>query len=349
MRVLHLPLNIASQLSCSILGLRRIGITSHALSVHASRLQDDSCVLQVGPAVWRNGPLRLLDAIWGAAVLAKHLLQADVIHWHFGLRPTQQHCLLLFARLAGKFQVVEFWGSDIRIPQLEARDNPHFAAVLETQEYREFESTTGSLRRQVLFSRYCNRFICSTGLREYVHPRLRPRVRHLPQRIDCANYRPVYPDPATAVPIVAHAPSAPIIKGTAAVQAAIAAQRPGACEFRLIQGLPHDQAVAAIAGCDIFVDQLRYGHHGLAAIEAMALGKPVVAWIKPAMQRQYPADCPIVIANPDSLPGVLAELLHDGQRRHQLGILGRRYVERHHDAPLVARSMLRIYTEARRA
>jgi len=348
MRILHLPFNIASQLACSVQALCNIGVSAHGLSLQASRLQDDCGILQIGPASWRGGAYRFLDAIRSVWVLLQYLLWADVIHWHFGMRPSWQRVLLMLAKLAGKRQVVEFWGSDIRIPQVEAIDNPHYVAVLDAQEYRHIESFSASLRRQLQFGRYCSHIMCSTGLREFVHPRLRPRLRHLPQRVDCARYRPVFPEVNVVLPVIAHAPSAPIIKGTAAVLAAVEALGPNLCTFKLIQGLPHDRAVAEMAGCDIFVDQLRLGHHGLAAIEAMALGKPVVAWIKPAMRRQYPADCPIVIADPDTLTGVLADLLQDGIRRRLLGIQGRRYVERYHDAPLVAMRMMGIYQEAYR-
>ena len=97
--------------------------------------------------------------------------------------------------------------------------------------------------------------------------------------------------------------------------------------------------------CDIFVDQVTGGDHGLAAIEAMAFGKPVICYIKPSVRDSLPHDLPIVSATPDDLPVVLSRLLSDGPWRAELGRRGRAYVEKHHDARTIAKQLLEIYRE----
>ena len=47
-------------------------------------------------------------------------------------------------------------------------------------------------------------------------------------------------------------------------------------ELDIVEGVPHDEARERYARADIVVDQLNAGWHGVFALEAMALGKPVV-------------------------------------------------------------------------
>ena len=50
-------------------------------------------------------------------------------------------------------------------------------------------------------------------------------------------------------------------------------------DLELVEGLHHDEAFERYRAADIVVDQLNAGWYGLFAIEAMALGKPVVTFL----------------------------------------------------------------------
>ncbi|HPO51256.1 MAG TPA: hypothetical protein PK165_00305 [bacterium] len=96
---------------------------------------------------------------------------------------------------------------------------------------------------------------------------------------------------------------------------------------------------------DIFLDQFVLGAHGMACLEAMAYGKPVLCYIKPSLIPQYPDDLPIVNANPDNLEIVLEELLLNGKKRCELGKQGRAYVEKYHDAMKLSYDLVSIYSK----
>lgn len=70
-----------------------------------------------------------------------------------------------------------------------------------------------------------------------------------------------------------------------------------------------DDAMQLMAGADMFLDQFVLGDFGVAALEAMALGKPVVCYIKPSLAAEYPADLPIVKATRETLTETLRQLL----------------------------------------
>ena len=50
-------------------------------------------------------------------------------------------------------------------------------------------------------------------------------------------------------------------------------------DLEIVEGLHHDEALERYARADIVVDQLNAGWYGVFAIEAMALGKPVVTYL----------------------------------------------------------------------
>ena len=98
----------------------------------------------------------------------------------------------------------------------------------------------------------------------------------------------------------------------------------------------------------MFLDQFVLGGYGLAALEAMALAKPVVLYVKPSLLAQYPTDLPVINATQENLADVLASLLTDGSLRHATGLRSRAYVERHHDALAAARQLISIYESCER-
>jgi glycosyltransferase involved in cell wall biosynthesis len=75
----------------------------------------------------------------------------------------------------------------------------------------------------------------------------------------------------------------------------------------------------------------------------MALGKPVICYMKPFALENHPDDLPIVNANMDNLEAVLADLLRDGEKRYALGRAGRSYIEKYHDASKIAEKLVEIY------
>lgn len=145
---------------------------------------------------------------------------------------------------------------------------------------------------------------------------------------------------------VLHAPNHPHFKGTRfLVEAIKQLQTEGyPIELVLIERLSNEQAMAYYKQADIVADQFLIGWHGNFAVEAMALGKPVMAYIrKPDVYLPQGVECPIVNTTPDTLKEALRKLIDSPRLRYDLGVRGRQYVEQVFSLERVGVRMDRVY------
>jgi glycosyltransferase involved in cell wall biosynthesis len=170
-----------------------------------------------------------------------------------------------------------------------------------------------------------------------------PDAEMIPPGLDLRPFTPVPPTDRER-PVVVHAPSDRKKKGTEYVIAACA-QLP--VELDIVEGLPHEQARERYARADIVVDQLNAGWHGVFALEAMALGKPVVVRLKPDVvaqaERAYGTKVPLVPATKETLVDALRPLVESPALRREIGAASREYVERVHDIDRIADRLVELY------
>ena len=161
--------------------------------------------------------------------------------------------------------------------------------------------------------------------------------------LDLRDYTPVPPSDNPR-PLVVHAPSNREKKGTKYV---IEACERLPVDLDIVEGVRHDEARERYARADIVVDQLNAGWHGVFALEAMALGKPVLAHLDPETVEQsaegYGIRVPIVPATKDTLEAQLRPLVESPALRREIGAASRTYVEQVHDIDRVADRLLAIY------
>jgi hypothetical protein len=181
----------------------------------------------------------------------------------------------------------------------------------------------------------------------YPNPDLRqwlPGASFLPYAaVDPAALRPVAP-PEQEELVVAHAPTDRVIKGTRHIIEAVDALRDEGVGIRLdlVEGVTRDVALERLAAADLLVDQLLLGWYGTVAVEAMALGRPVMSYIREDEPEDNPfgAELPIVRTTRATLVDDLRALSANRDRLHELGVTGRAFVEQHHDPVAVARQAL---------
>ena len=246
-----------------------------------------------------------------AAALARVLPGTDVFHFYFGLTLVPKRVQFPVLKLTRKKSIFHFLGSDIR------RKAPEEIAY----RWRADAQIVGS----------------------YDAARWAPEAHVVPPGIDLDAY-PVAPVPDNARVRVAHAPSNRRKKGTDHV---IEACEQLPVELDLIEGVRHDEARARYAQADIVVDQLNAGWYGLFAIETMALGKPVMAFLRDdAVERTEQAfgvRVPVVSITKETLHERLAPLVESAEERRRIGTESRAYVEQVHDMHKIGEKLLAIY------
>ena len=258
----------------------------------------------------RRGPLPVRLATQFAA-LARLLPRTDIFHFYFGLTLVPKSLQFPLLRVTGKKSVLHWLGSDIR----------------------------GKTPRELAYGRRAGAQIVGS----YDAIRWVPDAHVVPPGLDLRDYTPRPPSDAPR-PLIVHAPSNRAKKGTAHVIDACA-QLP--VELDIVEGVPHDEARERYARADIVIDQLNAGWHGVFALEAMALGKPVVSHLKPdVVERSAEAfglRVPIVPATAETLLDTLRPLVVDTGRRREHGTAGRAYVERVHDIDVIADRLIDVY------
>jgi len=143
---------------------------------------------------------------------------------------------------------------------------------------------------------------------------------------------------------ILHTPNHRNIKGTDDLERAIAQLKGEGLQidFQMLQGRPNDEIREAVKASDVIADQLLLPGYAMAAVEAMAVGKPVMVNMG-ALPGELAAteaarQCPAVDSNPDNAVDVLRRLVTEPALRQELGSAGRGFVERFHDYPTVART-----------
>lgn len=140
---------------------------------------------------------------------------------------------------------------------------------------------------------------------------------------------------------IVHAPTDRRFKGTDRILEALSHVKED-FELVLVEGKTAEEALKIYRTADIIIDQISGGSYGVFSIEAMALGKPVVAYISEQTRRRHPL-LPVVSADFDCLGDIVSSLLSDRQRRIDLGKRGREYAERYHDRVRVTALLAQLY------
>ena len=133
-------------------------------------------------------------------------------------------------------------------------------------------------------------------------------------------------------PLVVHAPSNPMLKGTRIVERVLGpmAER-GLIELRMVTGVPPQAAAELIAHADVVVDQLLLGLYGVLACEAMAAGRVVLGHLGDSLRDRVPVPVPVTEVDPVTLAGRIEAVLDDREAARAAAAAGPDFVSALHD------------------
>lgn len=246
--------------------------------------------------------------------------------------------------MLGKKIYFHYRGQEIRLASVFAEKNPHHYVDEPTGWLFKQMPDESKLRlRDFHFSVCDGIFVTDPELQTYV-----PGATVVPRALDEVEW-PFQGVSDRTRPVVVHAPSRRGLKGTDFVlQAASELEREGvAFELRLVENLPHSEAARCYQDADIIVDQLRIGWYGVLAVEGMALGKPVIAYIRDDLWEAHKDTLPIINANPRTIKERLREVILSSSMRRRLSQSSRDYFLSTHSARKVAELLATEYGKSR--
>jgi glycosyltransferase involved in cell wall biosynthesis len=372
LRILHCPNNVGGNPGVLARAERELGLESKAISLYPSiyGFDIDECFTagQLNSLRRELGRWRLL---WQA------LRYFDVIHFNFGetiipfripvCRPKGKLVIrrawdatvqgyrsivgmhdLPILRMFGKGIVVTFQGDDARQGDYCRANFDVTAAHHVGAEYYTAEGDAAKRRAIKIFGDYADQIYALNPDLLHVLP---DSSRFLPYaNVDPRRYKPVEASKANTKPVVLHAPTHRSVKGTEFILTAIQKLRSEGVpfEFVLVEGLRHEEAIRLYSQADIFIDQLLIGWYGGAAVEVMALAKPVICYVREDdlkyISPEMKADLPIIKATPQSIYEVLKRYLtHDKEELAEIGKRSRQFIEKWHDPRKIALTLETTY------
>jgi hypothetical protein len=351
MRVLHAPINIGNQPWVLSRYERRLGVDSElhvnyatGFGYHADKI------------ISRNGGKSAADLRERLSAGLKSPWDYDVFHYYFGRTllcwddyvsgDDYRYLDLKIAKRLGKPVFFTLQGCDVRLAGESSKLSVSpcrssacgiFAACLSQHDDR---------RRQFVAD-----ILPSADRVFYLNPELAryvPDGEFLPySNVDIESIG-VHPPKRDGPPIVVHAPSDPSIKGTRYIVEAIEAlKQHRELEFVLVQNMTHAQALQVYQTADLVIDQVLAGWYGGFAVEAMAMGKPVLCYLRDEDFAYAPeemiADLPIRNVHPNRLREDIAAALDRRSEWEKWSLHSRHFVEKWHNPRLIAEAMIELY------
>ncbi len=163
-----------------------------------------------------------------------------------------------------------------------------------------------------------------------------PTAHWLPVVVDLDRPQGVPPLSRDGLPVVVHAPSKAVGKGTSMVEPVLyALEEEGVLRYQPVRGVPPEQMPTVLAEADLVLDQFGVGSYGVLACEAMAAGRLVVGHVSDRVRgivtEQVGEELPMVQATPDDLAEVLRAVLGDRDAARVTSERSRAFVQRVHD------------------
>jgi glycosyltransferase involved in cell wall biosynthesis len=353
MRVLHAPVNIGNQPWVLSRYERKLGIESdfHITYEGAFGYCADKVISKVGDKSAMELRKRLVAGL-------RAPLEYDVFHFYFGKTllcwddylsgDDYRYLDFEIARRLAKPVFFTLQGCDVRIAgeSTKLAFTPCRSGACGL--FSSCLSKEDKKRRQFL-----SEILPKADRVFYLNPELSRYVAHgefLPYSSVDIEVMAAHPPKNGGRPTIVHAPSDPSIKGTPLILEALEALRKEwDFELVLVQNMPHEQALEIYRTADIVIDQVLSGWYGGFAVEAMAMGKPVMCYLRhedfECVPDEMLADLPIVDVRPDHLAEDIATVLDRRSEWGEWSDRSRCFADKWHNPRTIAEAMIELYED----
>ena len=371
-KVLHAPTTVGGNPQGLSNALCSLGIYSKTLT-----LRQNIFNYPADYVLWSENEGVIKREIKRLCVLVSVAFTYDVIHYNFGTtiatgcfnRPSTSlikrvlrwvYCSYLdmlqllelnVYKALGKSLFVTYQGDDARQGDYSLLNFKFSIASQVDSSYYNILSDEWKRRSIARLSKYCDGIYAVNPDLLYVLPKGAKFVPY--SHISLDEWIPQYTQLANRKLRIAHAPSHRKAKGTVLILAALDLLKSEGFEFDLVlvEGLSNEEAKKTYETADVLIDQLFAGWYGGLAVEAMALGKPVLVYIRSEDLKFIPsemaADLPFINVDPNTIGDGIRQLLT--MPREELLALAKKsraYVEKWHNPMKIASELVVDYEAA---
>lgn len=343
LKVFHGPLNYGTQAGILARGLRELGVHSFSYTGNDpfNRLTDYQFKQRKGILA----KLVFYKVVYPLIKLSC-FFSYNIFHFYFGKTLHKRQWDLPFYKFFGKKVIMHYLGNDIElyrwsVENYSITNMQHLFSPDSGQKHDE-----KILKRRGFEKRYLDKeYVCAPQYAPFNR-----KAEILPLAFDLSSVplsKPLNWNKGDELKVL-HAPTSRKKKGTEfLIRAVDRLQNEGyKIELEIIEGVKHSELLKRYENCHLSVNALLGGWYGTAGIEAMAVGRPLVTFIRPEFLKlmKTPSEkFPIISANKDSIYFVLLSILQGKISLKGRGMACRKYVEDVHDYRELSRKLLADY------
>ncbi|GJQ37333.1 MAG: hypothetical protein JETCAE01_33430 [Anaerolineaceae bacterium] len=364
MKILHLPATVGGNPQGISRHLRLLGLPSETWTHHQNYLSypadkvlfkdSDRVIVRELKRLWALRYIFLFDAVFfnfGSSLYSPFVIPKEPnrsLLFKLGMKIHQTYVSMMqkvelsLLRAMKKIVFVQYQGDDARQGDFCLS---HFEIIpAQNVEPGFYTPEKDALKRKQIdiFARLAKKIYALNPDLLYVLPE---RSEFLPySHISLEEWSPRYTQIENRPIRFGHAPTNRKSKGTDLILEAADRLRKAGYEFELdlVEGVSNQEAKERYAAIDVLIDQLYAGWYGGLAVEAMALGKPVLVYIREGdlgfIPEEMREDMPFIQVTPATIEDGMKRVLE--MPREELLSLAKRsraYVERWHDPMEIAK------------
>lgn len=344
MNVFHGLVNYGTQAGLIAKGLREFGVNAKSYVMPDNYQREADFQFKHGGNIIRKIIIHLFYNPW---IKVQCLFKYDIFHFYYGTSLLPFNLDLPIIKLLGKKIVHHYLGYDVELYQ-ETKDKYEFSNMdwipLDKGRLRDER-----IKKRLAFEqKYSDvQIVCAPQYSPFV-----PNSIFIPLAIDLNNYlysKLLEKDYNRESVKILHAPTHRGIKGTTYLEKAVKRLKSEGwnVELKICEGISHKELMDEYKKCDFYVVSLLGGWYGTAAIEAMAVGRGVVGFLRDEYFDYTDfkqAEIPIVKADKLSIYEVLKKVLRK-KEFVEWGRKSREFVENVHDLNVISKKIFDIYTQ----
>lgn len=338
MRVFHGLVNYGTQAGVFARELRHKGICAQSVTGYDKFHRLTDLTLKHSG---RNVIEKILNFSINLFIKLRCFFKFNIFHFYFGRSLFAHHFDLPFYNIFGKKVVFHYLGVDVQQYGVSV-------SKYKTTNIKSYISD-GNTHDEIISKRIEKEYrysdlmvVCAPYISEFVNNSI-----VVPLAINLDQYQYHEMNPISKVLKIMHAPTSRGNKGTEYIIEAVGklTNEGYDIDLMLIENVSHNNLKEKYKECDLFIDQILAGWYGTASIEAMAIGRPTICFIREEYFKyiDYGQNIPILNATPDTIFQVLKNAIDQKEKLPGIGRMSRDFVEKIHNSTKLADTLISLY------